>query len=364
LGDDAWLNLGSPGADPKWGCGTGRSWSPKMAYAPDLHGGFLMGQANHGAHNEKTRCFGDDVWFYHAPSNRWICVYPGTPIDQPDLKLNKEGFDSVRGELTPVATMIHGYCALDYDPDTRQFVHITQNEKNYKGELEGAIAAARAKPEGVASAPSPWFFDTVSGKWVRKNSSTPAPAPAPPATLLFYLPTKKMVWMHDFAFGTNLSATYDVKTNKWTNLGAGTFNQPVTDTDNVAYYDSKRHRIDLLRASSHWVFDVDKMSWHNAQSKDFPGAIGYSSTFTYDTVNDVGVLIMYRREQLNGVYIYEPGKNAWSKAPGAIPGWTENGNAFYDPELNVHFFHNARDNSVGGMWAYRYKKAPAKAKTK
>jgi hypothetical protein len=48
LGDDGWLNLGSPAADPKWGKGRGRSWSSRMAYAPDLEAAFLFGEGVHG----------------------------------------------------------------------------------------------------------------------------------------------------------------------------------------------------------------------------------------------------------------------------------------------------------------------------
>src|SRR5262249_29733963 len=38
LGDDEWLDLGAPAADPKWGKARGRSWCAPMPYAPDLGG--------------------------------------------------------------------------------------------------------------------------------------------------------------------------------------------------------------------------------------------------------------------------------------------------------------------------------------
>jgi hypothetical protein len=44
LGDDAWLDLGSAKADPRWGKARGRSWSSRMPYAPDLRGAFLFGE--------------------------------------------------------------------------------------------------------------------------------------------------------------------------------------------------------------------------------------------------------------------------------------------------------------------------------
>src|SRR3989442_8386516 len=47
LGDNQWLNLGSPAADPKWGKARGRSWCPHMPYAPELKAAFLCGEGVH-----------------------------------------------------------------------------------------------------------------------------------------------------------------------------------------------------------------------------------------------------------------------------------------------------------------------------
>jgi hypothetical protein len=363
LGDDSWISLGSPVADAKWGCATGRSWSPKMPYAPDLHGAFLYGEANHGAFNPQTRKRGDDLWFYHAPSNKWICVWPGTDIDKPGIKINKEGIEcTLDGVPCPVCPMVHGFCAVDYDTDTKQFVCMPQEEKCFPAELGPAIEAYRKSAEGSAANPSPWYYDTVHGHWMRTNSTTAGPGRPTPSNLVFYFPSKKVTWFHDFNHGRNISAIFDVAKNQWTAFGQGTFNQPVAGSDALACYDSKRRRVDLLRWNEHWVFEVDSMSWHKANSAGLMGAIGYVATFTYDSANDVDVLNLYRHDDPNikGVWIYDPEKNAWSKTKTQPPGWSENGNGFYDPELNVHFFHNARDNAVGGMWAYRYKNAAKK----
>src|SRR5262245_51082301 len=54
MADDSWLSLGVPAADPKWGRAMGRSWSSRMAYAPDVRGAFITGEANHGWVNPKT----------------------------------------------------------------------------------------------------------------------------------------------------------------------------------------------------------------------------------------------------------------------------------------------------------------------
>src|SRR5215218_1299837 len=47
LGDNEWLNLGTPAADPKWGRARGRSWSSNMPFAPDLRGGFVFAEGVH-----------------------------------------------------------------------------------------------------------------------------------------------------------------------------------------------------------------------------------------------------------------------------------------------------------------------------
>jgi len=68
LGDNAWLNLGAPAADPKWGKGRGRSWGCKMPYAPDLGGAFLSGQGVHGYVAPDGRY--DDIFFYDLYAHR------------------------------------------------------------------------------------------------------------------------------------------------------------------------------------------------------------------------------------------------------------------------------------------------------
>src|SRR5262245_51516002 len=61
-----WLMLGTPQPDPQWGAAPGRAYTNKMAYAPDLVGGFLFGEGVHGKHGEGTRegHYNDDVFFY------------------------------------------------------------------------------------------------------------------------------------------------------------------------------------------------------------------------------------------------------------------------------------------------------------
>jgi hypothetical protein len=49
--------------------------------------------------------------------------------------------------------------------------------------------------------------------------------------------------------------------------------------------------------------------------------------------------------------------DSWTTEPIKIPRWANAPAAFYDPKLNVHFYHVATDNYAGTMYAYRYKQA-------
>ena len=48
MGDNQWLNLGVPAADPKWGKARGSSWGAKaLILSPDKRGAFLFGEGVH-----------------------------------------------------------------------------------------------------------------------------------------------------------------------------------------------------------------------------------------------------------------------------------------------------------------------------
>ncbi|MHC4915162.1 MAG: hypothetical protein ACYTGB_06685, partial [Planctomycetota bacterium] len=76
MGDNSWLELGTPKPDPKWGPARGRSWSAPMPYAPELGGAFLFGNGPHGAMFKPDR-YGDELYFYDAGAHAWVCAYPG-----------------------------------------------------------------------------------------------------------------------------------------------------------------------------------------------------------------------------------------------------------------------------------------------
>ena len=147
---------------------------------------------------------------------------------------------------------------------------------------------------------------------------------------------------------------------------------PPFGIDAVACHDTKRDRIyvgggSYPAANALWIYDVKTNTWIDPRPEGQPGkgnanyAGGYA-TMQYDATNDVAVLTLYRAAaDRRGIYFYDPQVNRWSTEPRLLPKeLTErkNLNAFYDPELNVHFFHAAGDSDTDGtMWVYRCKGA-------
>jgi hypothetical protein len=94
LGDDEWLDLGVPAADPKWGKARGRSWCAPMPFAPDLRGAFLFGKGVHG-YTKPDGYYTDELWFYDANADRWVCCYPSYDTKHsPELAVNADGFEA------------------------------------------------------------------------------------------------------------------------------------------------------------------------------------------------------------------------------------------------------------------------------
>src|SRR5687767_6941535 len=74
LGDDQWLELGQPVADPRWGRARGRTWTSRMPFAPELRGAFLFGEGVHG-YAKPDGHYMDDLWFYDINAHAWVTCY-------------------------------------------------------------------------------------------------------------------------------------------------------------------------------------------------------------------------------------------------------------------------------------------------
>jgi len=164
LGDNQWLELGSPKADPKWGKACGRSWSPRAAFAPDLGGAFFFGEGPHGMVKPNGR-YMDDLWFYDVNAHRWVCVYPGIDVKKyGEIKLNKDGFESTPdGNPLPIASMVHAYSMITYDTGRKLFMSVPCPGAYWK-RIEGRKAFfTKNKGKVNEKRAGPWIYDTVRG---------------------------------------------------------------------------------------------------------------------------------------------------------------------------------------------------------
>ena len=364
LGDNSWLNLGPPKADPQWGKARGRSWTPEMPYAPNLRGAFLFGEGVHG-YAKPDGHYMDDLWFYDINAHGWICVYPGADCKKLKLHLDERGFEvNDRGEPIPVAEMGHGYCNATYDTDRKLFMFVARNSPYWHKALpQREQWLARGKP---ASPRHPWFYDIAADRWQRKYVEGGGPDQfGHHEGELVYVPTRKQAY---WRYKQGEVWLYDYASNSWTNTQVKG-PRPPTGIDSVACYDSKRDRVysggggypwhNVL-----WIYDVKANTWIDAQAKNQEriGTYGGNpATLQYDVANDVVVLVLHKEEpESRGVNIYDPETNVWNEAPLPLPEEVKGQcwNSFYDPELNVHFFHLAHDSRDNGViWVYRYKRA-------
>jgi hypothetical protein len=380
LGDNAWLDLGAPAPDPKWGHARGRSWSCRMPYAPDLGGAFLNGQGIHGFIKPDGR-FQDDIFFYDLYAHRWICIYPGTDtknfvenVKKGELAVNDDGqLVDKTGQPAPFSAIPgHSYQGHEYDRDARTYVfgggggvgseqHVRDQEWLKKGR---ELLLAQGKTDKVAG--TPYFFNTVSGKFERYP---PAGAARMPHGVLFYLPSRKALWVFTGGGAGGETWLANTATRQWTKL-ATKGPTPPGSSDLGACYDSKRDRLYLgrgpygppLRPDEGHIFsyDVKTSTWSNPPNQ--PNAIALPSTnygvVTYDAVAD-RVVVVRHWEGKGGVSAYDPETGAWEtmSPPAAFLANQGCMHGFYSPEVNAHFFYLAHDSDDRGtMWAYRLKR--------
>ncbi len=370
LPENAWLDLGAPAPDPKWGRARGRSWTATMPLAPQLRGAFLFGEGVHG-YTKPDGHYMDDLWFYDLNGQRWICCYPGADTRTLDLSINADGFETTRsGEPIPVATMGHGYEMSTFDTQLNRFMSMPNSHGYEKRALPQRQRWWKAPPEDA----SPWFFEAATGTWNRVRTGTPAPSSSFGDTLI-YIPDRHQAF---FAHRSSDVWFYDIPANRWKHV-VPKGPPPPFGIDATSCYDSKRERIYIgggsypvapAGANAFWIYDLKTNSWIDPQPKGAPckGSTSYptkNALMVYDSTNDVVLLIVHSffdsdRGNL-GVFVYDPNTNSWSSAPLPVPeklgGNNKPKNGFYDPALNVVFLHTAGDSQDDGViWVYRYRK--------
>lgn len=383
LGDNEWLELGAPAADPNWGKGRGRSWSSKMAYAPDLQGAFLAGQGVHGY--IKPDGLFDDLFFYDLNGHRWVCVFPGfnTKTLVEDIKTGKYKVND-DGQLVDPAgqPLFTGYCHHSYQShtyasDLRRWVGVggwngfpyDQHCRSMEWHKEAAKLyeeQMQGKQNRVSG--MPFFFNAVTGQFERSPFNQRM-AGGVTDQVVYYLPSKKSLWL--FQSRNNQTWLGDFETRKWSDTGAK--GRPPSGIDFGTCLDGKRARVYVCGGSYRapyakdegrvYVYDVAANAWLNLPDKGSLPPV-FASNYAcvhYDTANDRMIVMVYSNEK-RGVFVFDPTTGAWAEEPLPLPGkFMESrgcGHGFYSPEVNAHFFYLAGDSQeIGTMWVYRYKKA-------
>lgn len=387
LGDNEWINLGAPAADPKWGRARGRSWGAKaLILAPRLRGAFFTGEGVHGFVKPDGHHM-DDFWFYDINAHRWICLYPGMNtktfsrrVKDKELAIDGDGLlrDKDR-QAIPVHTMIHAFGSLAYDPDRNKLVFFGADGLNryYQGGMadmeEGMKLIDEQFKDKKKSEYSPWYYDVASGKFERAPAKGSLGHAHQSFPQFHHIPSRKQF----FVVGAAGVAIFDPAKNQWSE--ASPKGPTPTGYDACGCYDSKRNRIyrsDGSESSGEdglMAYDIESNSWSYLKPKGIPpvtkpgndpqemaSALGTNGAyFEYDAELDL-VVVIQMTGKTRGVYAYDPKTNSWSDRlafPAGGPAFPFAGNTCYDRELNVYFCHVARDSEDDGVvWAYRYKK--------
>jgi hypothetical protein len=380
LGDNEWLNLGSPAADPKWGKARGRSWSSNMPFAPDLRGGFVFAEGVH-AYTKPDGRYMNDVWFYDANAHRWLCLYPGIEvkavarrIKDKELTLNADGLLVEKDGQPLPPLLIHAYGYLGYDPDRRKFAFFGSQFGNYFTTGKGAVFEEanglyqELRKDKKFPDHSPFCYDVATAKF-EAFAVEKAPKGRPfGANLLVYVTSKKQ-----FLYGGGDGVRY-LDTEKKTWVDAKPKGDPPTGIDRCAVYDPTRDRVyhhgkgEKAGEDGFLIYDVKANAWSRPKPTGTGPAYSssYETIFNYDRAADklVAIRLYTTKDEpglRRGVYVYDPAANAWADPlplPAEVAKAIKNGNyGWYDPELNAYFCHFAGDSTDDGtMWAYRYKK--------
>ncbi len=368
LENGGWLNLSAPAPDPQWGKARGRAWACRMPYAPKLRGAFLVGEGVHGYVKPDGHIM-DDLWFYDVMGHRWICCYPGTDVATINLQVNKDGFEAdANGEPIPLSPLAHAYENVTYDADLHRLMEMPCSNFDY---LEKSVKQRRAAWLNAQSInksfASPWFFESQTGKWDRRATATKSP-PSGFGDAFIYLDSQHRAFFRH----SEEVWFYDTAANSWSQIKPDGPALPF-GIDATSCYDPKRQRIYIGGGSypitpagtnPFRIFDLKTNSWIDPRPSGAPchGSNSFAtniSAMEYDIVNDVVLLFRYGGENPaeRGIFIYDPEANAWSDAQQSFPEkWDQCTNAFYEPVLNVYFFHIAHDSEDNGViWIYRYK---------
>ncbi|PCJ57664.1 MAG: hypothetical protein COA79_15575 [Planctomycetota bacterium] len=382
LADETWLNLGKPGADPKWGTARGRAWTPKMVYSEKVKAVILCATGVHGFVKPDGH-YMDDLWAYDVQGHKWICLYPGANAKTLKLKLDKNNFEvNAKGESIPVSYLSHGYHNLTFNPDLNKYMIIYTACPWWKKVIPQRAKWLGMKPgekSGITKAGKlnmntkhPIFYDMNTGKWERRFVAGKGPGPRRFSGILEYIPSlKKTFYLYKSGVWF-----YEYKNSSWEKVEAKGLPKHMAKGDSISCFDPFKKLIYVLRGPELWSYSIQAKSWTQHKGKNAPATIGSarygagnSASVTFDTQNKVLVVCLksYFRDNKEkkdplGIHVYDPETNVWSKNVVPLPPKTKALNnprwtACYLPDLNVHLYHAANDSRDNGqMFVWRYKK--------
>jgi hypothetical protein len=373
LGENQWLNLGTPKADPEWGKACGRSWSPEMAFAPNLRGAFLFGEGAHGYAKPNGR-YMDDLWFYDIQAHRWICLYPGTPVKPYEIKVNEDGFElgPDNRHPTPIGSMTHAYSMTTYVPELHWFLSMPCSGGFWKKRLKYVDESRMERKEWVKHdhQASPWIYDAREGHWDRKRTKSRRPGSGFGDNLIYISKIKKVFYRAAMRRRHGPEVWfYDPHANTWESVKPKG-PKPPFGIDATSCYDPGSNRVyigggqfPVAKDNALWIFDIKTKSWINPEPEGKPGGSNRYSTgralMHYEPGTNRVILFRYQgKKEQRGIFAYDPQKNCWETISKEIPSaWhRKNASGFYDPELNAHLIHVASDSRPNGsLWVYRFK---------
>ncbi len=370
LGDNEWLNLGPPAADPDWGVARGRSWGGhSMVLVPYLRGAFYTGEGVHAY--VKPDDYGmDDYWFYDINAHAWICLYPGTntvefnqQVADGDIFVDGIGRPvNVHGQPVPGHLMIHAWKQMTYDSSRQKIVmfRFSGGFGRYfmpGGALvETGIAALEAQGlHTMGTVFGPWAYDTTTGKFELDTAVNSSPNGPFDYGVFEYISSLGQYFIGDRT-GTSF---YDPETKTWSAPGPPPPGVGNTYDFSGAYH-AERDRLFVAKSESAiWSYDVPSAQWTTLV---FPSAYGpinvgpNSGAVTIDTGS--GAVLIW--DIIGGtLFPFDPETTTFlTPIPldGSFVNTRGNTNAvFYDPVLRVHFIYTAYDSwDDGEMWVYRY----------
>ena len=372
LGAEEWINLGSPKADPEWGKARGRTWTANMALVSDRRGAFLFGEGIHGWFNKTNGRYMDDLWLYDIMAHAWVNLYPGADTNnEPELIVNNDGFIALTdGTPLQIASMVHGYQMTTWDPATQRFLSMPSRGSGYWSTGLPSFAAFLTAHKDTLNTThaSPWFFDTTSDTFDRRRTESRSP-PINHGATLKYIPSESKTFYRN---NTGQVWFYDSADNTWTAMDpAGP--PPPFGIDPTSSHDTRRNRIymggglfPIVEAPNNalWIYDIASNTWIDPSPAGQPeGGNKYNTNLAmmhYDETNDV--VLLFRYGPTRAINVYWPKENRWETLSTKLPDewidhWTKAGSSgFYDPVLNVHFFHMAGDSMDNGeILAFRFR---------